>query len=135
NIPMLVVFRLLQGLVLGPMEGLSVVLMVNAFPVHQRGLAIGMRTIGWSAGQIVSFTLGGYLIEEVSWRMIFFIGLPSGLIAALLGFWLIPQEREFKGIPVDYAGLMALATFLVPLLLAISFARRDDTATSTLIIL
>ena len=135
NIPMLVVFRLLQGLVLGPMEGLSVVLMVNAFPVHQRGLAIGMRTIGWSAGQIVSFTLGGYFIEQVSWRMIFFIGLPSGLIAALLGFWLIPQEREYKGIAVDYAGLMALAMFLVPLLLAISFARRDDTATSTLVIL
>jgi DHA2 family multidrug resistance protein len=48
---------------------------------------------------------------------------------------LIPQEREYQGIPVDYAGLLALATFLVPLLLGISFARRDDTATSTLVIL
>jgi MFS family permease len=91
NIPMLVFFRPIQGLALGPMEGLSVVLLINAFPVHQRGLAIGMRTIGWSAGQIVSFTIGGYFIEELSWRMIFFIGLPSGALAAFLGFLLLPQ--------------------------------------------
>ena len=135
NIPMLVFFRLIQGLALGPMEGLSVVLMINAFPTHQRGLAIGMRSIGWSAGQIVSFTIGGYFIEELSWRMIFFLGLPSGAIAVFLGFLLIPQEREYRGIPVDYAGLLALTLFLVPLLLAISFARRDDTEILTLAIL
>ena len=135
NIPMLVIFRLMQGLVVGPIEGLTVVIMVNAFPPHQRGLAIGLRTIGWSAGQIVSFTLGGYFIEQVSWRMIFFLGIPSAIIAAVLGLLLIPQEREFKGIPIDYAGLFALTLFLVPLLLSISFARRDDTELSTLVIL
>ena len=135
NLPMLVMFRLLQGLVLGPMEGLTVVILINAFPPRQRGLAIGLRTVGWSAGQIVSFTLGGYFIEQLSWRMIFFLGIPSGVIAALLGLLLIPQEREYKGVPVDYAGLLALALFLVPLLLGISFARRDDTETSTLLIL
>jgi DHA2 family multidrug resistance protein len=135
NIPMLVFFRLLQGLVLGPMEGLTVVLLVNAFPPHQRGLAIGLRTVGWSSGQIVSFTLGGYFIEHISWRVIFFLGIPSGVLAALFGLLLIPQEREYQGIPVDYAGLLALAMFLVPLLLSISFARRDDTETFTLVML
>ena len=135
NFPMLIFFRLIQGLVLGPMEGLSAVIMINAFPPHQRGLAIGMRTIGWSAGQIVSFTIGGYFIEQLSWRVLFFLGIPSGILAAGLGLLLIPQEREYRGIPVDYAGLLALTVFLVPLLLGISFARRDDTETSTLIIL
>jgi DHA2 family multidrug resistance protein len=135
NISMLVCFRLVQGMVLGPMEGLTVVIMINAFPPHQRGLAIGLRTIGWSAGQIVSFTLGGYFIEQVSWRMIFFMGIPSGVVAALLGLLLIPQEREYRGIPVDYTGLLALALFLVPLLLGISLGRRDDTETATLVIL
>ena len=135
NMPMLIAFRLLQGLVLGPLEGLTVVLLVNAFPTHQRGLAIGMRTIGWSTGQIVSFTIGGYLLEEVSWRMIFFIGIPGGLASAALGLIFLRQEREFKGIPVDYAGLLALATFLVPLLLLISFGRRDDSETWLLLLL
>ncbi len=135
NIPMLVAFRFLQGFVLGPLEGLTVVMLVNAFPPHQRGMAIGLRTVGFSAGQIVSFTLGGYLIEQMSWRVIFFLGIPSGITAALLGLLLIPQEREYQGTPVDYAGLLALAGCLVPLLLGISFARRDDTETSTLVIL
>ncbi len=135
NFPMLVVFRLLQGLVMGPMEGLSVIIMVNTFPPHQRGMAIGLRTIGWSSGQIVSLALGGYLIEHFSWRMIFFLGIPTGITAALLGLILIPQEREYKGIPVDYIGLLALAMFLVPLLLGISFARRDDTGILTLVAL
>lgn len=135
NIPMLIVFRLMQGLVLGPLEGLTVILLIGAFPPQQRGLAIGMRTIGWSSGQIISFTIGGYFLEEVSWRMIFFMGIPSGLISTMLGLLLLRQEREFQGIPVDYLGLLALGTFLVPLLLLISFGRRDDTGTATLLIL
>jgi DHA2 family multidrug resistance protein len=65
---MLIAFRLLQGLALGPMEGISAVILVEAFPPHQRGLALGLRTIGWSAAQVISFTLGGYFIQEVSWR-------------------------------------------------------------------
>ena len=65
---MLIAFRLLQGLALGPMEGISAVILVEAFPPHQRGLALGLRAIGWSAGQVISFTLGGYFIQEVSWR-------------------------------------------------------------------
>ncbi len=135
NLPMLIVFRLLQGLVMGPMEGLSAIIMVSTFPAHQRGMAIGLRTIGWSTGQIVSLVLGGYLIEHYSWRMIFFIGMPSGLVAAVLGFLLLPQQREYRGVPIDYAGLSALGLFLAPLLLAISFARRDDTETLSLVFL
>jgi DHA2 family multidrug resistance protein len=135
DLHMLIFCRLVQGLVLGPIEGLTAVLMVQAFPPQQRGLAIGLRSIGWSVGQIVSFTLGGYCLEQLSWRMIFFLGIPSGIIAAILGLFLLPQEREYRGIPVDYPGLLALATFLVPLILGISLARRDDTNTSTLLLL
>jgi len=135
DLPMLIFCRIVQGLVLGPIEGLTAVIMVQAFPPHQRGMAIGLRSIGWSVGQIVSFTLGGYCLEQLSWRMIFFIGIPSGMIAALLGLLLLPQEREYRSHPVDYPGLLALALFLVPLILGISLARRDDTEMSTLLLL
>jgi DHA2 family multidrug resistance protein len=135
DIHMLILFRLVQGFVLGPIEGLTAVLMVQAFPPEQRGMAIGLRSIGWSAGQIVSFTLGGYCLEQLSWRMIFFLGIPSGIVAAILGLLLIPQRREYRGIPVDYPGLLALAMFLVPLILGISWARREDAETFTLLML
>jgi MFS transporter, DHA2 family, multidrug resistance protein len=123
SLGMLIVFRLLQGLVLGPMEGLTAVILVEAFPPQQRGLALGLRAIGWSAGQVISFTIGGYFIEEVSWRLIFFLGVPSGIVAAVLGLLLLPQRRDYRGTAVDYPGLIALGSFLAPLLLAISLAR------------
>jgi MFS transporter, DHA2 family, multidrug resistance protein len=133
SLGMLIGFRLLQGLALGPMEGISAVILVEAFPPYQRGLALGLRAIGWSAGQVISFTIGGYFIQEISWRLIFFLGVPSGIIAAVLGLLMLPQRRESRHPSIDYLGLMALGTFLVPLLLAISFARYDDTALSTLL--
>jgi DHA2 family multidrug resistance protein len=135
SITMLVGFRLMQGLVLGPMEGLSAVILVQAFPPPQRGMALGMRTIGWAVGQIISFTLGGYFIEHISWRLIFFIGIPGGMVAAILGLLLLPQQREYRGEPVDYSGLLLLGGFLIPLLLTISFGRSDTTTTSTLLLL
>lgn len=135
GLPMLVIFRMLQGLVIGPIEGLTAVILVQAFPSEQRGFAIGLRTIGWSAGHIISFTLGGYFLEEVSWRLVFFMGIPTALLSALLGFLVLPQLRESRGEPVDYPGLLALASFLVPLLLAISWGRDDTTTLSTLLLL
>ena len=133
NLPMLIVFRLMQGMMVGPMEGLSAVLLVQAFPPQQRGMALGLRAMGSSVGHIVSFTLGGYILEQMSWRLIFFLGVPTGIVAAILGLLILPQRREFQGIPIDYTGLLCLAGFLVPLLLTISFGRDGETATSTLV--
>ncbi|PON14094.1 hypothetical protein C2W62_30875 [Candidatus Entotheonella serta] len=133
NLPMLIVFRLMQGMTVGPMEGLSAVLLVQAFPPHQRGLALGLRAMGSSLGHVVSFTLGGYFLEHLSWRLIFFLGVPTGIVAAILGLLILPQKREYQDIPIDYTGLLCLAGFLVPLLLAISFGRDGETTTSTLV--
>lgn len=135
NLTMMVTFRIIQGFVLGTMEGLTAVILVNAFPPHQRGLALGLRAIGWSAGQVVFYALGGYLVEEVSWRLIFFLGIPTAVIAAVSGWLFLPQDRDYKGEPVDYLGLIALGIFLVPLLLAISFGRNSTTEMSTLVLL
>ncbi len=135
SLPMLIGFRILQGLILGPIEGLSTVLLVQVFPANQRGLALGLRTAGWSGGQVIFFVIGGYFIEEISWRLVFFLGLPIAVVSATLGFLFLPQFREAKGEPVDFAGLTFLGSFLVPLLLAISFARDNETAYATLILL
>ena len=133
SLPILIALRLLQGLIMGTMEGLTAVILVSVFPERQRGLALGLRAVGWSAGQVVFYAVGGYLIEQISWRMIFFLGLPSGILAAVLGMLVLPQRREYQGEPVDYLGLLALGSFLVPMLLAISWSRNSNTETSTLI--
>ncbi len=135
NLALLIGLRCLQGLIMGTMEGLTAVILVSVFPERQRGLALGLRAVGWSAGQIVFYVVGGYLIEQVSWRMIFFIGLPPGILATVLGLLVLPQQREYRGEPVDYLGLLMLAGFLVPLLLGISWSRDTQTETTMLICL
>lgn len=96
---------------------------------------MGLRTAGWSGGQVIFFVIGGYFIEQISWRLVFFLGLPIAVVSAILGFLFLPQYREAKGEPVDFAGLTFLGSFLVPLLLAISFARDNETTLSTLMLL
>ncbi|PON16909.1 hypothetical protein C2W62_16015 [Candidatus Entotheonella serta] len=63
----------------------------------------------------------------------FFPGCASAILSAALGVLVLPQRRESMGNPVDYPGLLALAAFLVPLLLAISWTRDNQTETSTLL--
>lgn len=133
NLATLVVFRLLQGLIMGTMEGLTAMVLVGVFPDHQRGLALGLRSIGWSAGEAIFYVFGGYLVEEISWRMIFFIGVPPAIVSGALGLLVLPQRREYVGQPVDYFGLLALAWFLLPLLLAINWTRDSQTETAVLV--
>jgi MFS family permease len=58
SLPLLIALRLLQGLIMGTMEGLTAVILVSVFPERQRGLALGLRAIGWS-GDRWSSTLRG----------------------------------------------------------------------------
>jgi DHA2 family multidrug resistance protein len=133
SLPMLITFRVLQGVVLGPMEGLTAVILVQAFPPQRRGLAIGLRSIGWAVGELLFYTVGGYLFEHVSWRLLFFVGIPFSLAALILGWLVLPQHPEIRSPTVDYTGIFLLGSFLVPLLLVISFGRDSETATSTII--
>ena len=135
SLPMLIAFRALQGAILGPMEGLTAVILVQAFPPRQRGLAIGLRSLGWALGELLFYTAGGYLFEHVSWRLLFFLGLPFGIVATVFGLLVLPQQPEVRSPTVDYPGILLLGSFLVPLLLVISFGRDSETATSTLLLL
>ena len=133
SLPMLVGFRVLQGAVMGPMEGLTAVMLVQTFPSRQCGLALGLRSLGWAVGELVFYTAGGYLFEYVSWRLLFFLGIPSGIVVTVLGLLMLPQHPEAPGPTVDYPGLLLLGSFLVPLLLVVSFGRDSETAVSTLV--
>jgi hypothetical protein len=59
------------------------------------------------------------------------MGAPTGILPALLGLLVLQQQRDYRGEPVDYPGLLALAAFLIPLWLVISWGRDETTALST----
>jgi MFS family permease len=81
SIPSLVVFRAIQALGAGPLFPLSMAMLYEVFPAHQRGLAMGIFMAGISVGPALGPSIGGYLVEHLNWRMIFYLNLPMGVIA------------------------------------------------------
>ena len=80
----LIVARIFQGLGGGPIIPLSQAILWEIFPFHQRGLAMAVWGVGFILGPILGPTVGGYLADEWSWRWIFYINLPVGILGFLM---------------------------------------------------
>jgi DHA2 family multidrug resistance protein len=91
NAESLIAFRIVQGIGAGPLLGISMAIMFESFPRHERGLAMGLFMTGWSLGPFFGPLLGGYLTEHVHWRAIFYINLPTGLLSIISGYYLLPR--------------------------------------------
>jgi EmrB/QacA subfamily drug resistance transporter len=80
-----------------------------AFPANQRGKAMGFASMAFHVGFLTGPTLGGFLIDTVGWRWIFFINLPVGLWGAFLASKLLEESKEdVKGVTVDLPGAILL---------------------------
>ncbi len=121
----LIVFRVLQGLGGGPIIPMTVVLLAGAFPPEQRGIAVGIMGIGIAFGPGVGPVIGGYLTEHISWRTVFFLMLPPGLVCVTLTMLVLPNTRETHQRSLDVIGLLTLSIFLVSLLVALSRGQRE----------
>jgi EmrB/QacA subfamily drug resistance transporter len=119
----LIFFRILQGAGAGPLSPLSMAIMFDAFPADKRGLALGLNTANWAIGALIALPLGGYLIEAVSWRLIFLAGLPLGAISLVMAWGVLPQRASSARAGLDYWGFTAMGLCLVPLLFGLSQGR------------
>ena len=80
-----------------------------AFPSSQRGKVMGFASMAFHTGFLTGPTLGGFLIDTVGWRWIFYINLPIGIWGAYLAWKLLEESREnVKGISVDFPGAILL---------------------------
>ncbi|HKS60404.1 MAG TPA: DHA2 family efflux MFS transporter permease subunit, partial [Xanthobacteraceae bacterium] len=109
NIEQIVVFRLLQGMCGAALVPLSQSVMLDAYPVEQRGQAMGIWGVGVMLGPIMGPTLGGWLTENYSWHWVFLVNLPVGVLTV---FGLLVFMDETKGnehLRFDWFGFLALA--------------------------
>ena len=116
----LIMSRIIQGLGAGMIQPLGMAIITREFPPHQRGVALGFWAI--SAAASVSFgpMIGGYLVDNFSWQLIFDVNIPVG-IAALL--FTVVIQREFihpTARKFDYIGFISVIVFLPVLLYALS---------------
>lgn len=130
SLPQLIFFRVVQGVGGGGLQPMSQAILMETFPPEERGMAMGIFGIGVVVGPILGPLLGGYLTDQYSWRWIFYINLPIGILAVLMimSFVFDPpyQQRWVKGMKVDYAGLTLLAVGLGCLQIVLDKGQLED---------
>ena len=116
----LIFFRILQGALGAPVMAVGMVILYESFPPHRQGLAMGLIILVASLGPTIGQLCGGYLVEMISWRAIFFLALPSGVTSLVLTLLVIPNDVPTAGKTIDIPGLTSMTVFLVALLLALT---------------
>jgi len=109
NLPMLVTFRVIQGLVAGPMVPLSQSLLLNNYPQEKKGLALALWAMTVVVAPIIGPIMGGWITDNLSWPWIFYINVPVGILSSYIA-WQLLGKRETETIkqPIDVVGLALL---------------------------
>ena len=113
NMTTLIIFRVLQGLVAGPMIPLSQALLLSSYPQALAGVAMALWSMTTLIAPVLGPLLGGWITDNVSWPWIFFINIPVGVGAALVT-WSIFHKREsqIRKLPIDSVGLALLVLWV-----------------------
>lgn len=140
NLSILILFRVLQGLSGGAMQPLSQSILMESFPHKKRGMAMAVYGMGVIVAPIIGPTLGGWITDNYSWRWIFFINIPAGLLAVILTSIVIfdpphlLRRISFKSVHFDFIGLSFLSLGLGALQVVLDKGQRDDWFSSRFIV-
>jgi MFS transporter, DHA2 family, multidrug resistance protein len=113
NIGLLILFRVMQGAVAGPMIPLSQALLLSSYPKAKSGTALSMWGITTLVAPVVGPVLGGWITDNIAWPWIFYINIPVG-VAAGIATWTLYRKRETPTtkIPIDKVGLGLLVIWV-----------------------
>jgi DHA2 family multidrug resistance protein len=109
TLPQLVMFRVMQGVFGASLVPLSQALMMDAYTREEQGKAMAMWGVGTMLGPISGPTLGGWLTDEYSWRWVFYINLPVGILCAIGLMILVKNKASDNPRPFDLLGFSLLA--------------------------
>ncbi len=128
NLPMLIIFRVIQGATGGALQPLSQAVMLEAFPARDRGKAMAFWGLGIVVAPMLGPVLGGWLTDNYSWRWIFFINLPVGLASLIMTkmFVFDPHYIRRRAGGVDYWGIGMLAVWVAALQIMLDKGQEED---------
>jgi MFS transporter, DHA2 family, multidrug resistance protein len=127
SLAQIVVFRLLQGVFGAPLVPLSQSVLLDAYPPEQQGQAMAVFGLGVMLGPILGPTLGGWLTDSYSWRWVFYVNLPFGILCAL-GILLFLGRRADRPLTgrLDWLGFATLGLGIGALQLFLDRGERLD---------
>jgi DHA2 family multidrug resistance protein len=132
----LIVFRVFQGLGGGALQPISQAILLETFPVAERGMAMALWGIGVVIAPIVGPVMGGWVTDNLTWRWAFYINLPIGIISLLMTWFFIfdpSYVRAQRPGRIDYWGLGFLVVGLGALQIVLDKGERDDWFSSAFI--
>jgi DHA2 family multidrug resistance protein len=136
SLPLIVVFRIVQGLGGGVLITVSQAILRETFPVEEQGMAMGVYGMGVVLAPAIGPTLGGWLTDQYSWPWIFYVNVPIGVINLLLVSRFIhdpPYLVREKG-EIDWLGLALMTVGLGALQLMLEQGEREDWFSSSFIV-
>ena len=139
NLATLIIFRVLQGAGGGGLQPSEQAILADTFPPAKRGMAFAVYGVAVVMAPAIGPTLGGYITDNFTWRWIFFINIPVGMISLLLTSRLIQDPPYFKRrrlseTTIDYTGLGFVALGLGTLQVILDKGQREDWFESDFII-
>src|SRR5713101_1349399 len=128
NLPMLILFRVLQGATGGGLQPLSQAIMMEAFPPEKRGKAMAFWALGIVVAPMIGPVLGGWITDSYSWRWLFYINIPVGAAVVLMALAFIhdpPYIKRGEG-GIDYWGIGFLAIGIGALQVLLDKGQEED---------
>jgi MFS transporter, DHA2 family, multidrug resistance protein len=128
SIWLLVFYRVIQGLGGGALQPTAQAILFETYPPERRGAAMAIFGMGAMVGPAIGPTLGGYIVDNASWPLIFYINIPIGIVAFLMTLAFIPNPK-FLAKPkggIDWTALGLLTAGLASLQYVLERGERDD---------
>ncbi|HEY5266104.1 MAG TPA: MFS transporter [Acidimicrobiales bacterium] len=116
----LVIMRLFQGVGAAFLMANSTAILTDAFPEHERGMAIGINQIAAIAGTFIGLVLGG-LLGPIQWRLIFIISVPIGLFGTVWAYLKLREVPSKRDTSIDWSGNVSFAVGLIALMVGITY--------------
>lgn len=118
----IVIFRAIQGIGSSFIAANAPSMITDIFPREETGKALGINVATIYAGLVIGPVLGGFIVQFSSWRLIFFINVPIGILLIIIGWFKLKKvDQGIKGESFDIRGTILFGLFLSSLLLALTF--------------
>ena len=116
----LLVWRIVQGIGGAFLVGNSGAILTDAFPAHQRGLALGINNVAGISGTFIGLVIGG-ILAPVNWRLVFLISVPTGIFGTIWAYRRLHDLSERTKQPIDVPGNLTFAAGLILVMIGVTY--------------